>query len=347
MIPTCLGSEAAGLPVHRMRVLHVIWNIQRGSVRPFHCGAFQIGHRCLGRLTIMAGSTLASRALGQRLSEFRTRKKLSANAIARAVEISPQTYGRLEKGFKSSVTDLLTNALANVLELSDDERAELLQLAADTRAASKRDGNWWRDWNDGALTDDFNHYLSLEQTSESIATWDPTLVPGILQTSGYRRILTQSTYPNTTESEMTRVLTLLTKRQERLEDPRFHVEGLLSELALRRVVGGDRAVMAAQLERLADLGQRPNIDIRVVPLTAPPVGDLAGPFVLLTPPYQPVIKMRLPQVVHVDFFAGSLFMERPADVARYSDALKAMHKVALPPEPSEQLIRAAAKEYKQ
>ncbi|MEU7629006.1 helix-turn-helix domain-containing protein [Nocardia sp. NPDC049220] len=59
------------------------------------------------------GSTLPRRALGRQLKGLRERNGITQADAARIVEVSPQSYGRLEDGRVTKITNLGINALAN------------------------------------------------------------------------------------------------------------------------------------------------------------------------------------------------------------------------------------------
>src|SRR6266568_6635749 len=129
----------------------------------------------------MAGSTLARRSLGRRLRQLREAAKLSQSAAGRAVELSPQSIGRLEDGQATRTSSLHINALCDVYRVSDAERKVLLALGAEVREAHKSGGKWWRAYAD-EIPMDFNHYISLEDSASQITFWSTLLIPGLFQT---------------------------------------------------------------------------------------------------------------------------------------------------------------------
>ncbi|MGY2060851.1 Scr1 family TA system antitoxin-like transcriptional regulator, partial [Nocardia gipuzkoensis] len=136
----------------------------------------------------MANPTLASRALGRQLQKFRERAGMSEYAVARAVETSPQTYGRLEDGVKQNVPSMLINALSDALGVSDDERRQLLALAEEVRKQRNSEGRMWRSFTDKLQIRNYQ-YFDLEEAARKITSVQVNLVPGLLQTVEYRRQL--------------------------------------------------------------------------------------------------------------------------------------------------------------
>ncbi|MBE7248546.1 MAG: hypothetical protein INR63_26675, partial [Actinomycetospora chiangmaiensis] len=106
----------------------------------------------------------------------------------------------------------------------------------------------------------------LEAQSAVIRTWQPEIVPGLLQTWDY----TLAVIEREPDPAWTRA------RQERLallDETDRHFHQLLSEATLRWVLGSS-VVMADQLAHLVELSKRPNITLGVLafgePTPAPP-----------------------------------------------------------------------------
>jgi hypothetical protein len=117
---------------------------------------------------------------------------------------------------------------------------------------------------------------------------------------------------------------------------------VLDECVLRRTAcapgedGGD-AVLRDQLDRLAEVAGRPNVTIQVLPCAAglPPV--TAGSF--------SVLESRAtgtPDVVYLENKTRGFFLDSEAEVQRYGRAFDLLSRMALDPEESLEVIRAAA-----
>jgi len=115
-----------------------------------------------------------------------------------------------------------------------------------------------------------------------IQTFQPLVIPGLLQDDDYARALLHSTGSPTTHKRIDELVDLRLRRQEELferPDPpeMFFV---LDEAALHRWVGG-REVMRHQLNRLKKEAARDNVTIEVVPFSAGAHAGLVGSFVIL------------------------------------------------------------------
>ena len=228
-----------------------------------------------------AGSTLARRALGRQMNMMRERAKISQSEAARIIGVSPQSIGRLEFGPSPRLNDLFLNTLCNAYGASDGERQLVLSLAHEVRASCRQGGGWWRAYAD-QIIEGFNHYLALEEAASEVTSWKLSIVPGLLQTEAYRRVLEWAQAPNAPTEEIEKRVELAIRRQTRLEDHNFAFNAFLSEGVLRDQAGGP-SVMEEQLRHLLKLADLPNVLIRIVPFDARSIlGPAVGSFVLWT-----------------------------------------------------------------
>ncbi|MFE3054580.1 helix-turn-helix domain-containing protein [Nocardia sp. NPDC059239] len=288
----------------------------------------------------MSGSTLAARALGRLLAEYRQRAQLTRSAAARVVDTSIQTIGRLEDGLKTKVSRVWINALADAYKCTDDERRLLLGLTQEMASAQQ---NWWRAYED-AMKPRFDYYLGLEASARHVSFWRQADVPGLFQTPAYRRAIEWTEHPTMPPEQVERRVEMAMRRKNRLEDKGFEIDVVLSEAALRGQIGGP-AVLAEQLRYLADLSQLPNVSIRYVPHDAPShLGSVVESFVLLEFPKLPATGMVEPPVVYIEGFVGDLYLEREPEVRRYRHAFGEISRVALDPVTTRQVMLSRAKE---
>ncbi|WP_353962217.1 DUF5753 domain-containing protein [Micromonospora sp. NBC_01655] len=107
---------------------------------------------------------------------------------------------------------------------------------------------------------------------------------------------------------------------------RFDV--VLSEAVLLRVVGGAVA-MAEQLRHLVEASRLPHVSIRVAPLAAGPHDvAIAGSFVLLDFPLGIRVDPE-PPVVYRESLTGTLYLDRPAELAAYEKVWASLDALAL------------------
>ncbi|WP_433711289.1 helix-turn-helix domain-containing protein [Nocardia sp. CA-084685] len=280
--------------------------------------------------------SLPKRQLGQYLREAREEQGMSLAEAAEHINRSAPTLLRIEKGITKKLQPLEIEALCRLYGF-DQVKTEAMKGLAQ-QANTK---NWWREFDD-LIPANFDIYVGLETAAQEIATYQPDLIPGLLQTPDYARALMRSALPLDATEEIERRVQLKMRRQllitRKVNPVAFQV--VIHEGAIRRVVGGGK-VMAAQLRHLADMSTRTNITVRVLPFAAGiPLGDPVGSFVILR------FGAGVRTVVYAEIFTGDLYLEKSASLRRYAGAYEAIQQAALDEPRSRSLLRQVAKEYR-
>ncbi|MEU4482957.1 helix-turn-helix transcriptional regulator [Micromonospora sp. NPDC023966] len=130
-----------------------------------------------------------------------------------------------------------------------------------------------------AAPDWFRPWEEIEREATSLRWYDPTVIPGLLQTEGYARAMLSMGGAMTIEEVEARVVARLARQAVLTGDQRPQFVAVLEEQALRRQVG-DRAAMREQLAHLLEVGAEPNVQVRLVPAGSPWHIGLGGPFIL-------------------------------------------------------------------
>ncbi|MBF6133630.1 helix-turn-helix domain-containing protein [Nocardia otitidiscaviarum] len=287
-----------------------------------------------------AGSTLPRRQLGRYLLEWRSRAGYTQAKAAQLLEIGATSLGRLEKGENSRIKSRDIQAACDLYGVPQDLTAALVGLA---RQANVK--NWWHQYGD-LIPKDFDVYVGLEAAAAKITTYQPELVPGLLQIADYDRALAASR-PDDTDDERERRVQLKMQRQRivtRKTQP-VRLDVVVGEAALRRIAGS-RGIMATQLRHLADRSTDENVELRVLPFSAGfPGGISMPPFVVLlygeSAPGEPVE----PPVVFLEGVVGNLYIEDADDVVSFSRSYDRIRNAALDCTTSRQLLRQLAREY--
>jgi hypothetical protein len=147
--------------------------------------------------------------------------------------------------------------------ITGSHRALLLGLAED--AAQK---GWWEEFAD-TLAEDYQQFIGLEHEATSIAIWHVDVVAGLLQTEGYARhiIGSYSRVEPVAPGMIGRLVKVRMQRQQVLDRDGLQLSVVLDESVLTRRIG-DESVMYEQLQRLAREADRPNLTMRILPLSA-------------------------------------------------------------------------------
>ncbi|MFE9901521.1 helix-turn-helix domain-containing protein [Streptomyces achromogenes] len=143
----------------------------------------------------------------------------------------------------------------------------------------------------GNLLEGFPEYIKHEGRAAEIRLFEIGIIPGLLQTPEYARVLADSAVRRgtiTPEQAEERV-SFLAERQAALEHPRHPTMlVVMDESCIRRQVGGPK-VMRAQLDRLMQFAELPNTVLQIAPFEMGERRPFNLPMNLLTMPDLSVI----------------------------------------------------------
>ncbi|MEK8174806.1 helix-turn-helix transcriptional regulator [Streptomyces sp. M19] len=269
--------------------------------------------------------------LGKRLGALRDKARVTREAAAEVLDVTPLTIRRMENSevsFKIPYIRLLLETYG----VPEQEAAEFIELVK-----TANEPGWWHRFRD-ALPSWFSAYISLEDEAILIRTYEPHYVPGLLQTEDYARaVLRVGTHGGAEELE--RRVALRIKRQRLLtktEAPAVWI--LMEEAVLRRPVGGAE-VMRAQLDRLIEATAMPNVTLQVMPLAVGPHLGAFGPFHLFR-----FEVPELPDVVYTENLTSAVYMDQRADITTYLEALDVLSAQAFSVEETKAFLSALREE---
>ncbi|MFD3594114.1 helix-turn-helix domain-containing protein [Nocardia sp. NPDC058640] len=263
----------------------------------------------------VTGSTMPRRQLGRHLRDLRNRARMTTRTAASQLEWSEAKIWRIETG-QTSLRSLDVEAMCKVYGAPTDLVEPLAALARETKARG-----WWTSYGD-VIAEGFEVYIGLEEAASELSVYEDGLIPALLQTQEYAKALLEQTIPELTESELERRLAVLAARQALIArtDSPLHLHVVLAESVLTRRIGDDR-VRAGQLARLKELAERETVNIDVVPADSGYHAGLeSGRFVILEFGVDDSVDRPEPPVVYVETFAGSTYLDKPAEFERYRDA---------------------------
>jgi transcriptional regulator with XRE-family HTH domain len=206
--------------------------------------------------------TVRRRRLAAELRGIRESKGKSGDAVAAALKWSPSKISRYERA-RTGLRPREVERLLDYYGITGSHRALLLGLAED--AAQK---GWWEEFAD-TLSEDYQQFIGLEHEATSIAIWHVDVVAGLLQTEGYARhiIGSYSRVEPVAPGMIGRLVKVRMQRQQVLDREGLQLSVVLDESVLTRRIG-DESVMYEQLQRLAREADRPNLTMRILPLSA-------------------------------------------------------------------------------
>ena len=271
--------------------------------------------------------------LGKRLQDLREKSGLSFEQAGRALDVTHATIRRMEKaevGLKLPYVEKLLRTYG----VTDPEEVEaFLSLA---KEANKN--GWWHRFRD-VLPDWFNTFVSLEVEANLIRAYEPHYIPGLLQTEDYSRAVLRAGMPHAPETEIERNVALRMERQallRRPDPPMLWV--VMDETVLRRPIGGPET-MRAQIGRLIEVADSPQIRLQVMPFDAGPHPAMYGPFHIFRFPIP-----ELPDIAYTETLVSGSYFDQRDDVSAFLEALDRMCAQAAPAQTTQAILSGIRKE---
>jgi len=193
-----------------------------------------------------------------------------------------------------------------------------------------------RRW-DGGYPSWFAEWVEAERRATSLCTWEPLLVPGLMQTADYARALFEA-WRSGSEDELDQLVSARMERQAILERPGPpSLWVILDEGVLRRRIGSGK-IMHDQLAHLAEMSKRPKVTIQVIPAEIGAHVGLLGAFAIAAS------AGGAGRTVYLESPDQGRTTDTPSVVAQVSDTFDALRAEALPRGASLDLIGKVAEE---
>jgi transcriptional regulator with XRE-family HTH domain len=188
------------------------------------------------------------------LRHYRVRAGLTQDQVGALAHVSGKLISAYENGWRVP-TRPTTSDIDSVAELGSQGALTELWDQFVTGMNYQAYPAWFQDWPEK------------EATATTLRWFEPSLVPGILQTDMYARTVF-GTRLGVTDDEITELVAARLKRHEVLtksNPPTLWV--ILDEWVLRRPVGNQH-VMLEQVSRLIECAQLPNVIFQLIPMEA-------------------------------------------------------------------------------
>ncbi|MFH8386133.1 helix-turn-helix domain-containing protein [Kitasatospora sp. NPDC018058] len=182
-------------------------------------------------------------------------------------------------------------------------------------------------------------YIDYEESASHIRSFQPMMVAGLLQTADYARAVYRASPFDIPPERIDELVAVRLQRQkvlDRAEPPQLSV--ILGEAALRGHVGG-LDVLRKQLDHLRQLGNRPNIELQVLPFSAGAHAGIMGSFVLFS-----FSTTAFSDVACVEHQAGMLYMEKPEETSAFTLTFDSLRSSALSASQSRDLLTRVIRE---
>jgi transcriptional regulator with XRE-family HTH domain len=284
------------------------------------------------RMARFTPPTPRSRRLGRELRRLRDDAGLTLEEAGKRVGSSGSRIQRVESGdIKVRPGDVLELLKVYGIPLDGDLASDLSGAARDLRETG-----WWQRL---GLSNRYATYIAYEEEATDLRNYEPTLVPGLLQTEDYARVVASVGRETETEAIEERVQARL-KRQEILTRKRgaLRLHAIIAEAALLVEVGGEE-VLRRQLARIVEWSRRPNVTVQVLRFAAGAHLGNNGGFAILS-----FDRQGDPPMGYIETLAGELFLEAPKDVDRLTATYDHLRTLAMSPAESIRLIKEKADE---
>ncbi|TGB15524.1 helix-turn-helix transcriptional regulator [Streptomyces sp. MZ04] len=278
--------------------------------------------------------TVLEIVLGRRLAALRDAAGFTAAQAAKRLRMSPSTITRMEKS-ETALKYTTAKALLEIYGVSQSETEEFLHLLDQATTPG-----WWQSFRD-VLPAWFGVHVSLETAATNIRTYEPAVVPGLLQTPAYARAVLERGLPRMSSDVLERRVDLRAARQALLTrtDPSPpQLWAVLDETVLRRPAGSSD-VMRGQIDHLLEMADLPNVTLQVCPFSAGLHPGAFGPFTIFRFDIP-----ELPDVVCTDSLSRAAYGEEKEEVALFREALGEMSVYALSKEDTKRFLGDICKE---
>ncbi|SNT22078.1 Helix-turn-helix domain-containing protein [Actinomadura meyerae] len=249
---------------------------------------------------------------GSEVRRYRELAGLSLAQLADRIPFAASTIGEIERGESGC----------------DRVFAEQCDRVLDTRDALAHLHDGLFDGRSAAFPKFFEEWPGYEAEAETLRTYQPLVIYGLLQTPGYAEVLLYGDQP-AVQSRIDRQAVLV-----REEPPPPRLIYLLPERVLRSRVG-TAEVMYEQLHRLAD-AVSPRLAVQVIPDGAPHPGN-SGAFVIATLPGDL-------RIAYTSSEPRGRILDGRSDLERLHERFADIATYALPADMSAALIRQTAED---
>jgi transcriptional regulator with XRE-family HTH domain len=254
------------------------------------------------------------------LRRLRRESGRTVEDVHQELEISQPKLSRIESG-RQEIPQRDLIALLTIYGAPERIR-ELTELR---RVA--REPGWFQEYGVENGT-----YVDFESGASAVKSFDPLLIPGLLQIEPYAREVIRAHTFDTDDVEG--YVNMRLERRKLLDaDHAPKVWSVIGEAAVRTVVKS-RDVMARQLEHLLTLSQHPRVTIQLLPFDSGAHPAMDGGFSILE--FSDAEDMTL---VYVDRATGSTWAERPGEVERATMTFGHMLASASSPDESARAIQ--------
>jgi hypothetical protein len=184
----------------------------------------------------------------------------------------------------------------------------------------------------------FAPVVPVERESVKISGWEPSAVPGLLQTPQYARALVKARRPQDDEETVERTVQARMDRQAILTRPKPPLCCyVLAEGVLRQAIGGAE-VMGDQLDKLIKATDKPGFVLQVLSFSAQQHAGIDGHLYVYERPGQPI-------AAYSECIGGGRLVEDSQEVSDLTTVMGMLRAAALSPWDSVALMRTIRRDF--
>ncbi len=259
------------------------------------------------------------------LKELRQASGLSGERLAVRCNMSQAKISRIETG-RTLPTVIDVERILAVLEVPEEVARECLALArrANVDYAS------WRAYARVGLYRKQAELKALEGSSRVMRHFLPAIPTGLLHVRAYAEQTLSKTVTTDPARDVTKAVRARMERQAILDDRSRTFIFLLTEQAVKwRRVSSE--AMASQCSHMADVSQKPNVEIGIIPQAAQVPGTPLNVFVIYDD-----------RLVTVELFSGEVALRDPRDISHHLDLFDLFLSHALTGAEAREFLRETA-----
>lgn len=284
----------------------------------------------------MTGPLGPRRRIATALRQLREAQGKLLSDVSRDLRISTSKLSRLENAQGTPVP----RDIRDLIEYYQVEGTDLAARLAEWAEAAQRHG-WWTGYRD-LVAGTLDAHLALEVDAVVARVYTIPFIPVLLQTVDYAQAVFRD-MERRPEREVQQMIGIRLRRQEALRrrdgmQP-LRLVAVMHETALRQVVGSPR-VMRDQLDALLESAAAPNVELRVLPFTAPPSFSMTCMYA-----YFQYDDSGESDIVHIETHAGFFSLDNAEEVRRYRAAHDGLMSASLSREATRERIRSARNEF--
>jgi transcriptional regulator with XRE-family HTH domain len=289
-----------------------------------------------GRVSDFGSSAVRQQLLGGELRRLRRRAHLTGKEVASRLGWSEAKLSRIENGL-ARVKSADLDDFMHLYGVSGPDRAQLEALAQESRQTDPLEEL------EGDVPEGYARIVRAEWEAEAMQTWEPQVVPGLLQTEDYTRALLQlwpAKFAMPSPAIERRVQSRRLRQRVLTRYPRPELVFIIDESVLRRGFAGP-SVMREQLAYLGDVSEHANIELRILLLGGK---QLIGTGAFVYFKYRQIHGVAIPDTVALEHLEGTIFIDAEQVVSVYQMVFNELRQSALNPDASRDMLARLARE---